>query len=285
VSNEIGQFLQARRARIAPEDRGFPSSGRRRVAGLRREELALLAGVSTDYYVRVEQGRADAVSDSVLAAIARVLDLDDTELAHLTHLARPPRASERPRDGQEEIRPGIHALAVAVTDVPVFVVGRCQQVVFANPLGEVLLPEGLHRLGRNAVRQVFLDPAARTYYVDWAEVAADTVASLRLESGRHPGDRRVAGLVGELVVASAEFEQLWAQQAVQGKSHGQKRLRHPSVGVLVVDYETLTLPDDPDTFLVTYTPHDRATADALAMLNALNLPAPGSAELPGDVSR
>lgn len=266
MSSDIGEFLQARRTRVSPENFGLPSTGRRRVQGLRREELAMLAGVSVDYYTRVEQGRAESVSDTILGAIAEVLGLDDTERAHLLLLARPPR--EDSTMPEQHVRPGVRRLLDSMPDVPAFVAGRWQEILATNALGAALLPAGLHE-GSNSARFVFLDPESQNYYLDWADVAADTAATLRWETGVHPGDPVLARLIGELSIESPSFTNLWAQQDVQVKSHGTKRVVHPSVGLLLLDYETLALPDDSDEILVTYVARDSSSAAALEILKEL----------------
>ncbi|MEV4603835.1 helix-turn-helix transcriptional regulator [Amycolatopsis sp. NPDC049253] len=271
--SEIGEFLQARRARVSPESKGLPAAGRRKVPGLRREELALLSGVSVDYYTRLEQGRADAVSDSVLDSIARTLGLDATERDHLRLLARPPRDPDAAP--AQSVRPGVRDLVDGM-GVPAFVAGRWQEILVANPLGEAVLPPSMGP-GTNAARHVFLNPEALEYYVDWPDVAAETVANLRHESARHPGDAVLAKLVGELTIASPVFTDLWSRHDVQAKSHGLKRLRHPRAGVLVLGYESLHLPDTEDQLIVTYTARDRSTADALALLAAEAASAPAAA--------
>lgn len=266
MDSEIGSFLVARRARVAPEDRGLPPGARRRVPGLRREEVALLAGVSVDYYVRLEQGRADAPSENVLRAIARVLGLDAVAYEHLVRLARPQRGSEAPP--RQRVRAGVRALLDAMPQVPAFVAGRWQEILYANALGEALLPAQYPGPTRNAARHVFLSPDALDYYSDWDIVAADTVATLHHESGRYPGDPVLANLVGELSVASPAFAELWAHHDVQLKPHGPIRIHHPVVGDLSLNYEFLQAGDGAE-LIVTYTAADRTTADALVLLGTL----------------
>ncbi|GLZ35805.1 DNA-binding protein [Lentzea sp. NBRC 105346] len=243
----IGEFLRARRARIQPEDVGLPAGARRRVPGLRREELAQLAGVSVDYYVRLEQGRSPAVSDAVLDAIANVLRLDETERHHLRNLIRPSKTRRR----TQKVRPGIQRMLEMMNDVPAFVLGRRMDVLAMNPLAKAI--RGFDDRWTNAARQMFLDPAAKDYYPDWPTVAAETVAFLRLDAGRHPDDPELASLVGELSMKSEVFRNLWAQHAVKEKTHGIKRINHPVVGELELHYETLALPGDPDQMLAVYT--------------------------------
>lgn len=247
----MGEFLRSRRARVSPEDVGLPGGGRRRVPGLRREELALLAGVSVDYYMRLEQGRTPAVSDAVLDAVARVLRLDETEREHLRNLVRP---APRKRPAPQRLRPGLRRMLEMMGDMPTFIMGRRADVLAWNPLAGALYSfEDLPRSMHNAARYTFLHPYARTFYRDWPQVAAETVAYLRLDAGRHPEDEVLAAMVEELSVKDELFRKLWAQHPVVEKTHGLKRMRHPVVGDLDLHYETLTLPADPDIALNTYT--------------------------------
>jgi transcriptional regulator with XRE-family HTH domain len=257
MDQEIGAFLRARRARIRPEELGLTGYGRRRVPGLRREELAQAAGVSVDYYVRLEQGRSPAVSDAVLDAIARVLRLDDVEREHLRNLVRPAgRKAGRSAgpDGPAAVRPGMRRMLEMMADVPAFVLGRRMDVLAWNALADALYefaaaaPED-----RNAARHAFLHAQARGFYPNFAQVAAETVAYLRLDAGRHPGDKRLATLIGELSMRDETFRRLWARHDVMDKTFGAKLIRHPVAGDLELDYETFALPGDPDQMLVTYT--------------------------------
>jgi transcriptional regulator with XRE-family HTH domain len=282
MDNTLGGFLQTRRARIQPEDVGLPAYGRRRVPGLRREEVAQLAGVSVDYYIRLEQGRGKHVSDAVLDAVARVLRLDPTEHAHLRDLARPERAAGGPTGGPAaggaHVRPGVRLLLDSVRDTPAFVLGRRMDVLAWNALADAVNdftsmtgpgPDDRAGGGRrpNMARAVFLDPRAAEFYPEWAAVAAETVAYLRLYAGRHADDELLAALVGELSVKSADFRRLWADHLVREKTYGVKRLSHPVAGELEFGYETLALPGDPDQLLVVYTvPPGSASAERLAVL-------------------
>ncbi|MFF1902248.1 helix-turn-helix transcriptional regulator [Kitasatospora sp. NPDC058218] len=280
MENTVGDFLRSRRARIRPEEVGLPSHGRRRVQGLRREEVAQLAGVSVDYYIRLEQGRGASASDAVLAAVARVLRLDEVEAAHLHALARPPRPAAAVRGGQQ-VREGTRLLLDLMAGVPAFVLGRRMDVLAWNALGDAV--QGFSALApeqRNAARLAFLDPAAREFYPQWDAVAAETVAYLRLDAGRYPEDARLAALVGELSVRSEEFRRLWADHQVKQKTHGVKLIRHPLVGVLDFGYETLAVNGSADQLLVTYTaPPGSPTAQKLAMLASWTAPgAPVAAE-------
>jgi transcriptional regulator with XRE-family HTH domain len=270
MSSDLGEFLRARRALIGPEEAGLPVFGRRRVPGLRREEVAQLAGVSVDYYVRLEQGRGTGVSDAVLDALARVLRLDEVEHSHLRALARPGRGTRRTRTGAPPLpRPGVRLLLDSFA-APAFLLGPRMDVLAWNVLADAVSgfsarPEE----ARNQARYTFLDPGARDYFTDWPTVAAETVAHLRLYAGRRPGDRRLAALIGELSLDSDDFRRLWAGHQVKEKTHGVKRLRHPVAGDLDLGYETLALPGEPDQVLVVYTaPPESATAEKLAILSS-----------------
>lgn len=246
---ELSQFLRSRRARIQPDAAGLETFGRRRVPGLRREELAQLAGVSVDYYVRVEQGRQLNASDQVLQAIARALRLDSTERAHFLDLARPKPA----HIGEQHVRPGVRLLLDGLTG-PAFLLGPRLEVLASNRMARALICDfdALRPRERNHARWVFLAPAARDLYVDWPRVASDNVAILRLAAGRFPGDDALASLIGELTVKAPDFARLWAAHDLLQMSHGTKAFRHPVVGELVVNYEALTLPDEPGQTLFAY---------------------------------
>ncbi|WP_330452465.1 MULTISPECIES: helix-turn-helix transcriptional regulator [unclassified Streptomyces] len=267
MDGEIGDFLRSRRARISPEDVGLNSYGRRRVPGLRREEVAQLAGVSVDYYIRLEQGRGPSVSDAVLDAIARVLRLDETEHAHLRTVARP-KARKASAPSVRRVRPGLRLLLDLFDRAPAFVLGRRMDVLAWNALGDALggfsgLPAG----ERNMPRQAFLAPGARELYPDWPAVAAETVAYLRLDAGLHPDDKELAALVGELSLKSEDFRRLWADHQVKAKTYGVKRMVHPVVGELTLPYETLAVPGEPELSLVVYTPEPGSeTAERVALL-------------------
>ncbi|MEU6122884.1 helix-turn-helix transcriptional regulator [Streptomyces sp. NPDC047123] len=270
MDGDLGDFLRSRRARIQPADVGLVAHGRRRVPGLRREEVAQLAGVSVDYYIRLEQGRGPSVSDAVLDAIARVLRLDGTEHAYLRAVARPVPRARAPRAAAQRVRPGLRLLLDTIDRAPAFVFGRRMDVLAWNDLADAV--NGFSRLSpaeRNIPRQVFLEGAGRQCYPEWEAVAAETVAYLRLDAARYPSDAGLCALVGELSVKSAEFRRLWADHQVKEKTHGVKRIDHPVVGELVLPYETLTLPGDPDQLLVVYTPEPGSdSADRLALLSS-----------------
>jgi transcriptional regulator with XRE-family HTH domain len=270
---ELGQFLKTRRARVRPEDVGLPDFGRRRVPGLRREELALLAGVSVDYYVRLEQGRAGHPSEAVLDAIARALRLDDAERAHVFDLSRPVR--RRRASPTERVRPEVRRLLDALHGLPAMVIGRRMDVLAWNRLAAALVVDwgALPREQRNTARHFFLDDGARELYVDWEENARTTVGWLRLAAGRHPEDAGLAELIGELSMKSEDFARLWPRHDVREKTHGTKRFRHPMVGPLTLAYESLALPGDRDQTLVLYTAEAGSESDtALRLLDSTARP-------------
>jgi transcriptional regulator with XRE-family HTH domain len=256
---ELREFLRTRRARLKVDDFEIGGTGRvRRVPGLRREEVAQLAGVSVDYYSRLEQGRHLNVSDEVLDAVARALRLDETERSYLFEIARTNarRTRRRAPAPVQRVRPGIRLMLETLDDLtPAFVFGRRMDVLAANRLGRALMTdfEALPPRDRNMLRYTFLDESARELFVDWEEVARDNVATLRLDAGRHPDDPLLVELVGELSVKSQEFRRWWADHNVRERTHGTKRYHHPLVGDLTVNYECLALPGDPDQTLCIYT--------------------------------
>jgi transcriptional regulator with XRE-family HTH domain len=250
----LGEFLRSRRARLRPEDVGLqPLPTRRRVPGLRREELAQLAGVSVDYYVRLEQGRGRHVSDAVLDAVANALRLADDERAHLRDLARPRRATPRPA-GPQRVRPQLRQLLDAMTGVPAFVVGRRTDVLAWNPLGAALIADfpALPARERNFARLILLDERAGAVFRDRRRKARDVVAFLHVDAGRHPHDPLLADLVGELSLRSELFRQLWAEHPVADKSHASYAVDHPLAGAMRLAQEVFRAPGDPDQTLVTY---------------------------------
>lgn len=269
---ELGDFLRSRRGRIRPEDAGLRSfGGRRRVPGLRREELAQLAGVSVDYYTRFEQGRAENISDTVLEAVASALRLDAAETAHLTRLVRTAGRRDGRRGGAgtgpeepQEVRPGLRRLLESMPETPAFVVGRRTDVLAWNPLFAILVKDfgALPPERRNKAWLVFLDPEVRGRFVNWERKARDLVAYLRFDLGRHPHDPRFAALIAELGERSPEFTRLWEEQEVRETTHGGYHLRHPLVGEFTLAYESLNLPDDPDQSLITYTAEAGSPSEA-----------------------
>ncbi|OLR93479.1 helix-turn-helix domain-containing protein [Actinokineospora bangkokensis] len=256
INRELADFLRRARSQVDPSRAGLPPDGRaRRVPGLRREEVARLAGVSTDYYTRLEQGRRASPSPSVIAALGRALGLDAAGRAHLEDLIGLTSAPRRRTRGAQRVRPGLHQLLDALDGEPAVVLGRRTDVLAANRLARALFTDfdALPRAQRNYARWMFFDDEARTLFVDWADQARAAVESLRFEAGRDPDDRATRALVAELREHSAEFDAWWEQHRVHQRTHGSKRLRHPLVGELTVDYETLNPPGDPDTTLYVYT--------------------------------
>ncbi|MFJ3090413.1 helix-turn-helix transcriptional regulator [Streptomyces sp. NPDC086838] len=272
---ELGEFLRSRRARLRPEDAGLHDyGGRRRVPGLRREELALLAGVSVDHYVRLEQGRTLHFSEAVLDAVARALRLDEVERGHLYRLARPWTDAEHAREEaprSQQVRPGLRRLLDSAADVPAYVVGRNTDVLAWNGLAAALITDfgALPPRQRNLARLVFLDEGMRSLYADWRGKAGDVAAYLRLDAGRHPGDPDTAELIEELSSAGPEFGEVWAEHRLKDKTHGRYLYRHPVVGELDLGFETLRLPDDPDQALIAHTVEEGSPSEtALRLLAA-----------------
>ncbi|MEB8340093.1 MmyB family transcriptional regulator [Streptomyces endophyticus] len=269
---ELSEFLRTRRARLKPEDVGLASMGRhRRVPGLRREELAQLAGVSVAYYTRLEQGNGRNVSAEVLDAIARALRLSDTEHAHLVHLASPTRQRRKhpaPKR-QQQVRPALRHLLESLEGVPAYIGGARSDILAWNRMAAALFGDWgrMPRAERNWARLTFLNPDYRELFIDWDSKATDMVSYLRLYAGRNPEDPELSALVGELSVKSEEFRRLWATHDVKEKGHGVKRMRHPLVGELTLAYETLHLPDDDGQFLSVYHAEPgSASAEALRLL-------------------
>ncbi|GAA2749939.1 helix-turn-helix transcriptional regulator [Kitasatospora cinereorecta] len=265
--NPLGEYLRARRARLSPEQAGVTISGHRRVPGLRREEVAQLAGVSTDYYTRLEQGRERNPSAQLLHAVARALHLDVDAAEHLTNLAAPPAPRLPLRPAPDRAVPALVQLMSALT-TPALVTGRTLDVLALNRQATALYSE----FGRvdNLVRMTFLDPAARSFHADWQAAARSAVAALRSAAGQDPHDPRLVSLVGELSLQSHEFRVLWARHDVHGKSAGTKRLHHPLAGNLELAYETLTLNSSPDQQLVVY----QATPGSPSAVRLALLPVP-----------
>lgn len=277
---EIREFLISRRAKIGPGQAGIPSYGElRRVPGLRRDEVAQLAGVSTDYYTRLERGSIRGVSDGVLEAVASALQLNDAERAHLMDLARTANtpASRAPRRPPQRVRPGLLRLLDAMAGVVALVQNGRSDVLAANLLGRALYAEvfnsaaqaGPDSPGRlpNQARYLFLDPHAGDFYPDWPAIAATTVAMLRQEAGKNPHDRALNELVGELAARSGIFAALWAGHDVRIHATGTKRFHHPVAGELSLQFETLHLPGDEGQTLFTFTAElGSASEHALAFL-------------------
>ena len=275
LRNEIREFLSTRRARITPQQAGLPAyGGNRRVTGLRREEVAMLAGVSVDYYVRMERGSLAGASEAVLDALANALQLDEAERAHLLALARGSGGStgRRRRAQAHRVRPAIQQVLDAMTDAPAWVRNGRHDILAMNQLARALYSPVLAdpRRPANTTRFVYLQPdEAREFFVDYDRIANDAAAMLRLEAGRNPHDPALIALVGELSTRSELFRQRWASHDVQFHRSGQKRLHHPVVGRLDLDFESMELPSEPGLQLNVYTAAaGTPTADALAMLGS-----------------
>jgi transcriptional regulator with XRE-family HTH domain len=290
---EIRDFLTSRRAKISPEQAGLPVYGaNRRVTGLRREEVAMLAGVSADYYTRLERGNATGVSDTVLEALARALHLDEAERAHLfdlAHAGNTPTAAaparRRPAK-QQVVRSGVQRLLDAMTMAPAYVRNGRLDILATNPLGSAVFSPIFGDPDRpaNIARFIFLDPAAQDFYLEWERMASDTVALLRGEAGRDPYDRALTDLVGELSTRSEPFRTWWAAHNVRLHRTGTKHLHHPTVGELTLAYESMELTADPGLRVNAYTAEPGSpTQDALNLLaswtaTSNNRPATRSAE-------
>ncbi len=283
---ELSEFLRTRRAKLQPQDVGLPDFGRhRRVPGLRREELAQLAGVSVAYYTRLEQGNGRNVSAEVLDAIARALRLTDAEHAHLTHLARPARHKKKRRPARvQRVRTGLLYLLDNMDGIPAYVTGARSDILAWNAMAAAVFGDwGAMPPGeRNWARLVFLSPGYRDLFVNWDSKASDMVSYLRLYAGCHPDDPELSALVGELSVKSDEFRRLWATHNVKEKGHGVKLVRHPLAGDLTLSYETLNLPDDEEQHLVTYHAEPGSeSAQALRLLASWGSDAAGADVISG----
>ncbi|WP_329236158.1 helix-turn-helix transcriptional regulator [Actinoallomurus sp. NBC_01490] len=275
-ADEVREFLSTRRARITPQQAGLPVFGvNRRVTGLRREEVALLAGMSIDYYIRLERGNLSGASDSVLDSLSHALQLDDAERAHLYDLARAATASERrPPAAPGRIRPVILRMLDAMTDLPAYIRNGRFDILAANSLGRALYapvydsPLFAQRGPVNTARFLFLDPGSADFWSEWEKAANDSVAFLRTETGRSPRDKGLTDLIGELSTKSDEFAQRWARHDVKFPRSGVKQLHHPLVGDLALPYEALDLPADPGLCITVYSPApgspERQALDLLA---------------------
>jgi transcriptional regulator with XRE-family HTH domain len=290
----LGEFLQARRARLSPDDVGLPRYGdRRRVPGLRREELAMIAGVSAGYYTRLEQGQSLNASAEVLDSIARAMRLTPAERDHLHVLSATAGDRVRMRDHVEQVPTELRTLLATMVQVPALVVGRRNDVLAWNRAGHALLaghmdfgpansgamdsgPAGSDPVGSGPVgsgaganlsRLVFLDAHTRALYRDWPKKAHAAVGNLRVMTARNPGDAGLAALVGELAIASAEFARMWAEHSVEPCASEVYELDHPVVGRLTVTQQTLRIPQEPDQSLITITAEPGSpSAAALTML-------------------
>ena len=266
--SEVREFLRSRRAKVTPEQAGLPVSGHRRVPGLRREEVALLAGVSVDYYARLERGDLAGVSDEVLDAIAGVLRLDEAESTHLFNLARETRTSPSKRRrattrADQQIRPSLQRFLDSITGAPTWIRNERMDFIAANQLGRALyapLLEDPVRPANNA-RFFFLNPDAPTFYPDWERNADEIVATLRSYAGRNPHDKGLTDLIGELATRSEEFRSRWAKQNVRFHRTGLKHVHHPVVGDLELIYEAMELPANPGWTMFSYTAEPNSPAD------------------------
>nr|WP_296066919.1 helix-turn-helix transcriptional regulator [uncultured Actinoplanes sp.] len=267
-NTELGDFLRARRAALTPAETGVPTvASARRVPGLRREEVALLAGVSTNYYTRLEQGESHQMSDSVMEAIAGALRLDDTERLHLQRLARPSPPVRRDL-GPEVVRDSLRSLVERNTDQIAYVVGRRMDVLAGNRLAYALydMPPGQPF---NVARQMFLEPATRDLFGDWPREARSMAAYLRVASASFPDDPGVAELVGELTIKSPAFVELWAAHPVEECANGPVGFRHPVAGCLRLIGEGLNVPGDSGQQVCFLSAADADTADRLRLLDSL----------------
>jgi transcriptional regulator with XRE-family HTH domain len=264
---EIREFLVSRRAKISPKQAGLPRYGsKRRVSGLRREEVALLADISVEYYTRLERGEARGVSNDVLEAVSRALQLDDAEHSHLLDLVRA-ASVERPTrriSALQQVRPSVRRAVDALATLPAWVFNGRHDVLYANPLAEALFTELFSDPVRppNSARYIFLDPRAKNFYADWERVAHDVVAALRYEAGQSPFDRELSDLVGLLSMRSDEFRFLWAGHDVRFHRTGVKRFRHPLVGDLALSWDALPLPADPGLALAIYSAESGSPSEA-----------------------
>ena len=275
--NDIREFLTTRRARLTPAQIGLPDFGsRRRVPGLRREEVALVAGMSVEYYVRLERGNATGVSEAVLEGISRALQLDDAERSHLYDLVRAANEGAYPqrrrlRSKVQRVRPGVRQLLDAMDNVPAFVQNGRLDIIAINRLGQAVFSEMYVQPQRpaNFGRFVFLDPRAQRFYRDWDNASRQTVAILRTEAGRAPHDRELSDLVGELSTRSDSFRTLWASHDVREHRTGIKAITHPVVGDLDLDFEAMDLSSDRGIQLIAYSAAPGSDShDALRLLSS-----------------
>lgn len=269
---ELGQFLTTRRAKITPAQAGLPNyGGRRRVPGLRREEVALLAGISIEYYTRIERGSVSGVSDEVLDALAQALQLDDVERAHLLDLIR--QANARSRSGRrpgtpDQVRPSVQRLLDSMTGIAAFVRNARLDILSANQLGYALYAPAFLDPVRpvNLARFVFLDRRSTEFYRDWDRIAYDGVGSLRAEAGRNP-DKALTDLIGELATRSDEFRVRWGGHDVRYYRSGTQPFHHPLVGDLTLEYDAFEIPADPGQTIVAYSaPEGSSAQEGLARL-------------------
>jgi transcriptional regulator with XRE-family HTH domain len=265
--DDLAGFLRTRRSRVDPSAVGIPTDSRRRVEGLRREEVAHLSGVSVDYYVRLEQGRATQPSEQVLDALARVLELDETERGHLYRLARQRRRRAKSPNGR--LRAELLRVLDLIIDAPALIMDHRMDVVAGNRLAGILY--GREMPGLNTARHIFLEETERGLYADWEKCTLDVVGHLRLAVGKYPEDPRLASLIGELAMGSERFRRLWVRADVRARTHGRKAYRHPLVGLLELHQENFAMPDESGMeLLVLSAASGSPTEDGLRLLGALS---------------
>lgn len=286
-NQDVREFLMLRRARVKPEDAGLPAfGGNRRVPGLRREEVAMLAGMSVDYYTRLERGNLSGVSEQVLEALADALQLNEAERSHLTDLARAAGTSNRRRSRPrtrpgEHVRPEVQRILDAIVDAPAFIRTDRRDLLAANTLGCALYVPlyastvSASTIGGpgevNVARFTFLDPAAKDFFPRWENTARDLVASLRTVAGQYPDDTVFHGLIGELATRSDDFARMWSAHEVRQHRTGTKDIHHPIVGELALDFETMELPGDRGQALIVYSAAPETTsAESLRLLASWN---------------
>ncbi|MFD0683875.1 helix-turn-helix transcriptional regulator [Actinomadura fibrosa] len=267
TSSELGDFLRARRGQVTPEQAGLPSTGHRRVPGLRREEVAALAGVSADYYIRLEQGRERTPSAQVVDALAAALRLPEDGRLHLFRMAG---LAPRPRTAavHDRVDPSLLQLMSAWPDNPAIVYNRAYDVLASNAIADALFHDWSH--SRNLMHVVFTEPAARTFYRDWHDVARNSAAGFRLGHGQAPDDPRMRQVLTELLAQSPEFAELWARHDARGKALESKRFHHREVGPLTLSMQTFDVRSSPGQELVVYHAEPgSASSEALRLLGSL----------------
>ncbi|MFD8594418.1 helix-turn-helix transcriptional regulator [Kitasatospora sp. NPDC059646] len=271
--DDLAGFLRTRRSRVDPAAVGIRTDSRRRVAGLRREEVAHLSGVSVDYYVRLEQGRATQPSEQVLDALARVLDLDETEREHLDRLARQRRRGTRTPGTR--VRPELLRVLDLVADAPALIMNHRLDALAGNRLAGLLYGRPLP--GLNVARHLFLEESDDGLYADREHCTLDVVGHLRLAAGKYPDDPRLASLIGELAMGSERFRRLWARADVRARTHGSKTYRHPLVGLLELHQENFSLPDESGVELLVLTAAPGSPSeDGLRLLAGLGAESEGA---------
>jgi transcriptional regulator with XRE-family HTH domain len=268
-SNHLGEYLRARREALHPDDVGLPSTTRRRVPGLRREEAAMLAGISTEYYLRLERGRDTRPSEQVVDALAGALQLDDESRRYLHALAHPADNRRRPQRKPEKASPGLARL-IDTWATPAYIQDRLHNILAANAMATALSPTCVP--GSNSMRALFLDEAMREFYIDWEAIAVKAIAGLRAGTGPDIDDSDLSALVGDLSVRSEDFRRLWARQEVHTKGSGIARLRHPEVGELELGFEKLAIQGTDGQLLVIYHAEPGSiTEERLTLLGTLTI--------------